>query len=436
MSHRRIYYSSDQQDAVRQQHTIITFTQNRCEIRTNDEYANASTHLLCLCVLFCCCLCFPFPPGKTEIARRLARLTDSPFVKVEATKFTEVGFHGRDVDSIIQDLVRVSIAASKAKRKAEARSQIKKKVSDKLLAALTSADASSETFRDALEAGQLESIEIDIEVPIRSPSEDDDDSGSRSGAAAQKMGRFLDFMRSRGGAAKTEVRKLTIGEARPLLEEAEMDALVSTEEYTREAIRSVQDDGIVFIDEIDKIASGGRTNSADASAEGVQRDLLPLLEGTTVTTKQGDINTDHILFICSGAFHSVKPSDLLAELQGRLPIRVELQALTEEDLYRVLSATENSLVAQQTELLAVENVKLTWTDDALREIAKVAAEVNRSVENIGARRLNTVIEKIVDEISFNASDATSGTEYVIDAAFVQGKVGELLKTTDLGKFIL
>jgi ATP-dependent HslUV protease ATP-binding subunit HslU len=308
-------------------------------------------------------------PVQTEIARRLARLTQSPFVKVEATKFTEVGFHGRDVESIIQDLVRVSIASAKARRKAEARVAIKKKVSDKLLAALTSADASGETFRDALEAGQLEAIEVEVEVPVRSAADEDDDSGGRTGAAAQKMGRFIDFMRSRGGP-KTEVRKLPIGDARPLLEEAEMEALVSTEEYTREAIQSVQDDGIVFIDEIDKIASSGSRHSADASAEGVQRDLLPLLEGTTVTTKQGDISTDHILFICSGAFHAVKPSDLLAELQGRLPIRVELQALTEDDLYRVISATENSLVQQQTALMEVDHVKLVWKDEALREIAK------------------------------------------------------------------
>ena len=314
--------------------------------------------------------------GKTEIARRLARLTQSPFVKVEATKFTEVGFHGRDVDSIIQDLVRTAIAAAKARRKAEARASIKKKVSDKLLAALTSADAGNETFREALEAGQLESIEVEVEVPVGRSSPEEEDDSTRSGAAAQKMGRFIDFMRSRGGA-KTELRKLAIGDARPLLEEAEMEAVVSTEEYTQEALKSVQDDGIVFIDEIDKIASSGLRHSADASAEGVQRDLLPLLEGTTVTTKQGEISTDHILFICSGAFHSVKPSDLLAELQGRLPIRVELQALTEDDLYKVISATENSLVQQQTALMEVDNVKLIWKDDALREIAKGQSNATR-----------------------------------------------------------
>ena len=374
--------------------------------------------------------------GKTEIARRLARLTDSPFVKVEATKFTEVGFHGRDVDSIVQDLVRVAVANAKAKRKAEARDKIKKKVSDKLLAALTSSDSSTaESFREALEGGHLESIEVEVEVPLRSSLDDDDDSNGRSGGVAQKVGKFLDFMRMHGGGAKTELRKLTIADARPLLEEAEMEALVSTEECTRDALKRVQDDGIVFIDEIDKIATTGRTQSADASAEGVQRDLLPLLEGTTVTTKQGDISTDHILFICSGAFHAVKPSDLLAELQGRLPIRVELKALTEDDLYRVLSGTENSLVQQQTELLAVDNIQLTWTDDSLREIAKVAAEVNRSVENIGARRLNTVIEKIVDEISYKVPEGESQS-YTIDAAFVRSKVGDLLKTTDLHKFIL
>jgi len=421
--------------------------------------------------------------GKTEIARRLARLTESPFIKVEATKFTEVGFHGKDVDTIVSDLVRIAIQGLKSRRKAEAKAAIQRAVQDKILEALTSGGTSAETFRASLEQGALEGIEIEIEVPIKDPSSDsaNNDGPANSKQAQQDAFRAIALsITQRLSGKRTEIRKLTISEARPLLEEAHMDTLFRPEDLVKDALKAVAEDGIVFIDEIDKIASGGSESarSADASAEGVQRDLLPLIEGTTVTTKQGDVATDHILFIASGAFHSVKPSDLLAELQGRLPIRVELQALTEEELYKILSQTENSLIQQQVELLAVDNVKLTWKDDAVREIARgqqqrrrfcrlsfarthnspvtpqsinspclaslfvfffffsVACEVNRSVENIGARRLNTVIERIVDDISYNASDVQPGTEYVIDAPFVRSKVGELLKTTDLGKFIL
>lgn len=412
--------------------------------RHHDTHAHvgAVPSGLRLCVLF-----FLSSPGKTEIARRLARLTHSPFIKVsqaidreaghewcpdspgcsrmsllslspslfaptaslqvEATKYTEVGFHGRDVDSIIQDLVRAAISSAKARRKAEARVQVQRAVSDKLLAALTSADASSESFREALEAGQLEAIEVEVEVPVRPIEEDDESGGARSPTAA-KMGRmFGDLMRAQRGGGKTELRKLSIADARPLLEEAEMDALVAPEEVTREALEAVQNDGIVFIDEIDKVASSGTRHSADASAEGVQRDLLPLLEGTTVTTKQGDINTDHILFICSGAFHTAKPSDLLAELQGRLPIRVELVALTEDDLYRVLSQTDNSLVAQQTALMAVDQVKLVWKDEALREIAKGQAKASGGRQNSAARGGGWVHLCAVALLSFFCSRASS-----------------------------
>lgn len=377
--------------------------------------------------------------GKTEIARRLARLTDSPFIKVEATKFTEVGFHGKDVDSIVQDLVRVAINGLKVRRKAEAKAAIQRAVQDKILEALTAGGSSAETFRAALESGALEGIEIEIEVPIRDPSAD---GGDEKGGAPQKreadmFQQFALRLARQLSGKRTELRKLSIAEARPLLEEAHMDTLYRPEDLVKDALSEVAQDGIVFIDEIDKICTGKNEPShADASAEGVQRDLLPLLEGTTVSTKQGDVKTDHILFIASGAFHAVKPADLMAELQGRLPIRVELAALSEGELYRILTETENNLCQQQVELLAVDRVTLRWEDEAKREIARVAAEVNRSVENIGARRLATVIERIVDDISYVASDVPQGTTYVIDAAFVRAKVTSMLKTADLRKFIL
>ena len=333
--------------------------------------------------------------GKTEIARRLARLTESPFIKVEATKFTEVGFHGKDVDTIVSDLVRIAIQGLKTRRKAEAKAAIQRAVQDKILEALTSGGTSAETFRASLEQGALEGIEIEIEVPIKDPSSDssNNDSPSNSKQAQQDAFRAIALsITQRLSGKRTEVRKLTISEARPLLEEAHMDTLFRPEDLVKDALKAVAEDGIVFIDEIDKIASGGSESarSADASAEGVQRDLLPLIEGTTVTTKQGDVATDHILFIASGAFHSVKPSDLLAELQGRLPIRVELQALTEEELYKILSQTENSLIQQQVELLAVDNVKLTWKDDAVREIARGQQQRRRCRMNF-ARTLNSPV---------------------------------------------
>jgi len=377
--------------------------------------------------------------GKTEIARRLARLTESPFIKVEATKFTEVGFHGKDVDSIISDLLRVALQGIKVRRKAEAKASIQRAVQDKILEALTAGGNSAETFRAALESGALEAIEIEIEVPLRDPSADGagDDKGMSNKKESDMFAAFAMRLQRTLAGKRTELRKLAISEARPLLEEAHMDTLHRPEDLVKDALQAVAQDGIVFIDEIDKICTGKNDSShADASAEGVQRDLLPLLEGTVVTTKQGDIKTDHILFIASGAFHAVKPSDLMAELQGRLPIRVELQALTEEELYRILTATENNLAQQQVELLAVDKVVLHWQDEALREIARVACETNRSVENIGARRLATVIERIVDEISYSASDVPPGTTYSVDAAFVRAKVQSLIKTADLRKFLL
>lgn len=370
--------------------------------------------------------------------------------------------------SIISDLVRVAIAGEKAKRKAAAKAAVASKVTDRLLSALAGEGESKETFREALESGELEDVEVEIDVPQRS-SDESDFSDSRTGLAAHKLQSLFSMMETGGG--RSEKRTLRIRDARPLLEDAEMDALVSSEDVTADALRAAADDGIVFIDEIDKIASAAHSHKGpDASSEGVQRDLLPLIEGTTVSTKHGDVSTDHILFICSGAFHSVKPSDLLAELQGRLPIRVELAALTEDDLYRVLASTEHSLVKQQTALLKVDKCNVTWTDEALREIAKgqttparslssaacspplhfifsllfllflcvrsVSASMNRSIENIGARRLNTVIEKILDDVSYDAADSEQETNITIDAEMVRNKVADINKAADLGKFIL
>jgi len=381
--------------------------------------------------------------GKTEIARRLARLTSSPFIKVEATKFTEVGFHGKDVESIIHDLVRVAIAQTKQRRKEVVRQQVQKAVQDTLLNVLMGGGGGAESFRQQLEQGLLEDVEVDVRVPVKDSSADSMSDSADGRLRAVNLEALLSREFGGGSGASNgrpmETRKMSIAQARPLLEEMEMESLLNPDEIVPEALRSVKQDGIVFLDELDKIATASGTASkhtADASSEGVQRDLLPLIEGTTVTTKHGDVQTDHILFIASGAFHAVKPNDLLAELQGRLPIRVELQALSEEDLYRIIANTENSLLQQQTELLAVDNIKLTWTEEAMREIAKVSAEVNRSVENIGARRLNTVIERIVDDISYSAPDEEPGKEYVIDAQFVRNKVGDLLKVADLAKFIL
>lgn len=382
----------------------------------------------------------PTGSGKTEIARRLAKLTNAPFVKVEATKFTEVGFHGRDVDSIIRDLVRSSIALTRQRRRRENKEKIGALVDERILDALLgkpSPDAVlgnspsdvkfREDMRQQLRGGALDSTMISVELPIKEQE-------PQMGGAMK----FLFVTSSRPGR-KTEHREMPISEARPLLEEQEAEKLFSGDDVVREAIRHAESDGIVFLDEIDKIVSdksGSFGRSADASAEGVQRDLLPLIEGSTVSTKYGNVNTDHILFIASGAFHSVKPSDMLAELQGRLPIRVELKALTEQDFFRILTETENNLIKQQAALLKAENVDLEFTPDAIREVARVAYELNNSVENIGARRLHAVIERIVEEISFEAADMPAGSKITVDVQIVKTRVGELLKKTDLTRYIL
>jgi len=377
--------------------------------------------------------------GKTEIARRLAKLADAPFVKVEATKFTEVGFHGRDVDQIIRDLVDNAIVHARARMKRKMAAQVNGAVEEKILDLLigeTNDDTTREQFKGCLRNGDLEARTIEMDQPqkpkISIPSD-----GTIGG---QELGFIFTKLGKKDGGKK----KMTIKEARPLIEEAEMERLISTESLAKEAISSVESDGIVFIDEIDKIVSNSETRyGADASSEGVQRDLLPIIEGSTVSTKYGNVETDFILFICSGAFHSSKPSDMLAELQGRLPIRVELKGLNAKDFYRILTEPETNMIRQQVELLATEGLSVEFTDAAIHEISRVAEEVNRSLDNIGARRLHTVLEKILEEVSFNAPELAiaaeaEGTKAVrtIDKADVEEAVGALVKRVDLSKYVL
>lgn len=365
--------------------------------------------------------------GKTEIARRLAKLTFSPFIKVEATKYTEVGFHGKDVDTIIHDLLRVAIQQEQQKRKAKSAHAVRSIVDDKLLDALIGTNAeprTKETFRQRMADGIMEEVFVEMEVPVRATPMD------------EKQQQLVDKLGVKQNRRQTERRSLPVREARRLLIDDELDVSISKDEVVKAAIRAVEEDGIVFLDEIDKIASSSSSRGADASADGVQRDLLPLIEGTTVNTKHGDVKTDHILFIASGAFHSVKPSDLLAELQGRLPVRVELRGLSENDMYRILTETKQNLLHQQTQLLAIDKIKLTFTEGAVKEMARIATELNRTIENIGARRLATVVERIIGELSYEAADMEPGTEVVIDVPQVQERMSELMKSTDLQKYIL
>jgi ATP-dependent HslUV protease ATP-binding subunit HslU len=379
----------------------------------------------------------PTGVGKTEIARRLARLAQAPFLKVEATKFTEVGYVGRDVESIIRDLIEVAIHMTRDKMRREVEAKAEINAEERVLDALVGASASKETrgkFRKMLREGQLDDKEIEIEVR---------DSGAGQlptfevpGMPGAQMGMInLGDILGKAFGGRSKPRRTTVGESHGLLVEEEADKLLDNDKVVREAISAVEQNGIVFLDEIDKICSRGERIGADVSREGVQRDLLPLIEGTTVATKHGTVRTDHVLFIASGAFHLAKPSDLLPELQGRLPIRVELKALTEEDFRRILTEPEANLIRQYSALLETEQVKLVFTEDAVAEIAKLAAEVNRSVENIGARRLHTVMEKLLDEISFTATD-NAGRTITIDAAHVRDKVADLAKNADLSKFIL
>jgi len=370
----------------------------------------------------------PTGVGKTEIARRMAKLVDAPFLKVEATKFTEVGFHGRDVDMIIHDLVQASIQHCRLRRRKKMKAQIDKAVEDKILVLVAGVgDHRDSSWLDLLRKGALEHIHIDLEYTPKESAE----TPQGPNDPLFRLSKMLN-----AGNRRVEKKHITIKEARPLIEEMETDRLISSDDLVREAIKTAESDGIVFLDEIDKIVTpSDRRYYADASSEGVQRDLLPLVEGCTINTKFGNVETDHILFIASGAFHSVKPSDMLPELQGRLPIRVTLDALTEDDFYRILTETQNSFLSQQQALLKTEQVTLSFTNDAIREVARASAVANRNIENIGARRLHSVIERIMDELSFDAPDL-AGQTVVIDAEKVRKSLSDLLKNVDLSRYIL
>ena len=372
----------------------------------------------------------PTGVGKTEIARRLARLARAPFLKVEATKFTEVGYVGRDVDSIIRDLVDVAIVDTRARMREEVRARAHGAAEDRVLDAIAGKDSREQTremFRAKLRRGELDDKEIEIEVEETAPV-------LMGGAPGmEQMQGLQDLFKAFGG--RTKRKKVTVAQSFDVLLGQEADKLLDDEAVKAAALEAVQNAGIVFLDEIDKICAGAERRGADVSREGVQRDLLPLIEGTTVSTKHGPVKTDHILFIASGAFHIAKPSDLLPELQGRLPIRVELQALTEADFVRILTETDNALTRQYRGLLATEEVTVTFTPEGIAALAATAAEVNRSVENIGARRLYTVMERVFEEISFSAPDR-AGAEIVVDAAFVETNIGQLARSADLSRYVL
>jgi ATP-dependent HslUV protease ATP-binding subunit HslU len=377
----------------------------------------------------------PTGVGKTEISRRLARLAGAPFLKVEATKFTEVGYVGRDVEQIIRDLLEIAIVQTRERRRKDVSARAQLHAEERVLDALVGAGASASTkdaFRKRLRAGELNDKEIEIEVQASQGMpmfEIPGMPGAQMGAIS-----IGDIFGKLGGG-RTKTRRVTVAESYDVLIAEESDKLLDNDQVVQESIKAVENNGIVFLDEIDKICGREGRTGADVSREGVQRDLLPLIEGTTVSTKHGAVKTDHVLFIASGAFHLAKPSDLLPELQGRLPIRVELQALTRDDLRRILTEPEASLIKQYVALLTTEGVTLDFTPDAIDAIADVAVLVNSSVENIGARRLQTVMERVLDEISFAAPDR-SGETIRVDAAYVHKHIGDLAKNTDLSRFIL
>ncbi len=379
----------------------------------------------------------PTGVGKTEISRRLSKLAQAPFIKVEATRFTEVGYVGRDVEQIVRDLIEIAIAMEREKKRKEVKAKAELKAEDKVLDALVGNKASMatrESFRKRLRSGDLDDKEIEIEVQDKS-------SGLQSfeipGMPGGNVGmvNLGDILGKSMGNKKGKKKKMTVKESHDILMAQESDKMIEEDKIIKEAKKSTEENGIVFLDEIDKVSARSDRVGGDVSREGVQRDLLPLIEGTTVSTKHGPIKTDHILFIASGAFQLAKPSDLLPELQGRLPIRVELNALKEEDFKRILKEPDNSLIKQYKELLKTENVNLVFTDDGIDTLAKISAEVNSSVENIGARRLHTIIEKVLDNISFNATDR-AGETISIDKKYVNENLGNLVKDTDLSKFIL
>jgi ATP-dependent HslUV protease ATP-binding subunit HslU len=376
----------------------------------------------------------PTGVGKTEISRRLAKLAKAPFLKVEATKFTEVGYVGRDVDSIIRDLVDAAIVETRAQMRDEVKAKAHRAAEERVIEALAGKDAREQTremFRGKLKRGELDATVIELEVAEAAPAMPM--LGGMPGMEQQMQG-LQDLFGKAFGGRKVR-RRLTVAESYDLLIGEEADKLLDDETVTKAALAAVQDGGIVFIDEIDKVCARSDTRGADVSREGVQRDLLPLIEGTTVSTKYGPVKTDHILFIASGAFHVAKPSDLLPELQGRLPIRVELSALTEGDFVRILTEPDNALTRQYSALMQTEAVGVSFTDDGIAALARIAAEVNASVENIGARRLYTVMERVFEELSFTAPDR-GGEAVVVDAAFVEANVGALARSADLSRYVL
>jgi ATP-dependent HslUV protease ATP-binding subunit HslU len=378
----------------------------------------------------------PTGVGKTEISRRLARLAGAPFLKVEATKFTEVGYVGRDVEQIIRDLVEIGIGLTRQKKRKDVLARAHIAAEDRVVDALVgpnSSAATKETFRKKLRAGELDDKEIEVELQTGAPGmplfEIPGMPGAQMGAIS-----IGDIFGKLGGG-RTKTRRVSVKESHELLVNEESDKLLDQDRLVQDAIKSVENNGIVFLDEIDKICAREGRVGADVSREGVQRDLLPLIEGTTVSTKHGTVKTDHILFIASGAFHISKPSDLLPELQGRLPIRVELKPLTRDDLKRILTEPEASLIKQYIALIGTEGVKLEFTDDSIDAIADAAVSVNSTVENIGARRLQTVMERVLDEVSFTAPDKASET-VTIDGDYVRSRVADLARNADLSRFIL
>jgi len=379
----------------------------------------------------------PTGVGKTEISRRLSKLAEAPFIKVEATRFTEVGYVGRDVEQIIRDLIEIAIAMEKEKKRKEVNAKAQLAAEEKVLDALVGNKASvatRESFRKRLRSGDLDNNEIEIEVNQGASNMQSFEIPGMPGANVG-MVNIGEILGKSMGNKKGKKKKMSVKESHEILVAQESDKMIEEDKIIKEAKKYTEENGIVFLDEIDKVSARGDRAGGDVSREGVQRDLLPLIEGTTVSTKHGPIKTDHILFIASGAFQLAKPSDLLPELQGRLPIRVELSALNEEDFKRILKEPDNSLIKQYKALLKTENVDLEFTEDGIDMLAKLSAEINASVENIGARRLHTIIEKVLDDISFNASDKP-GEKIIINKSYVEKNLGNLVKDTDLSKFIL
>jgi len=378
----------------------------------------------------------PTGVGKTEISRRLAKLARAPFIKIEATKFTEVGYVGRDVEQIIRDLLDSSIAMTREFMREDVKTKAEQAAEERVINAIAGTDArdgTREMFRKKLRSGELDNTMIELEVADTSSPFPMMDIPGQPGGGAGMMNLGDLFGKAMGG--RTTKKRLAVADSYEVLLGEEADKLLDDEAVNRAAIEAVEQNGIVFLDEIDKVCARSDARGGDVSREGVQRDLLPLIEGTVVSTKHGPVKTDHILFIASGAFHIAKPSDLLPELQGRLPIRVELRALTEEDFVRILTETDNALTRQYTALMETEQLTVTFTEEGIAALAKIAADVNTSVENIGARRLYTVMERVFEEVSFDAPDR-SGQEITVDADFVEKNLGELTRSTDLSRYVL